>query len=168
MNAIHIHVLVSAVISMSYPITIQTRRGRDISVAIFPDEPPNKIPAYHARFSREYPENILRRQPTASYNCFGLVFACRRACVMDDSVNVILRDDGYRPLGRGELPVAGDIVIYYEDGRPEHVGVVIELRELGNLKIPIVISKWGPGPEYIHNVMRTPYGLDYKYWTERA
>jgi len=87
---------------------------------------------------------------------------------MDDSVNVILRDDGYRPLGRGELPVAGDIVIYYEDGRPEHVGVVIELRELGNLKIPIVISKWGPGPEYIHNVMRTPYGLDYKYWTERA
>lgn len=86
---------------------------------------------------------------------------------MMESVSIILADDGYRKLLAGEEPVPGDLVIYPSEGIIEHVGVVLEIRKLGAVVVPYVMSKWGPGPEYLHSSSRTPYGQDYDYLTER-
>lgn len=86
---------------------------------------------------------------------------------MMESVPHIISDDGYRKLGEGEEVVPGDLAIYRTDGVLEHVGVVIEIRKIGQAVLPQIMSKWGPGPEYIHSITRTPYGVDYEYWTER-
>jgi len=61
----------------------------------------------------------------------------------------------------------GDLAIYRSGDIIEHTGVVLEIRKVGEETVPLVLSKWGPGPEYIHAVARTPYGHEYEYWTER-
>jgi hypothetical protein len=126
-----------------------------------------KVAAYVRRFSREYPEIVLWRGATSEYNCFGLPFACRRGWVMIESVGYILSDDGYRKLRHGEVPLVGDIVIYFEGGTTEHVGIIVDVPQLGESFIPRVLSKWGPGPEYLHSVARSPFGTQYEIWTER-
>lgn len=152
---------------MASSIIIQTRRARQILTAQYPDEPPLKVAAYERKFSRMYPDNTLRRRATAAYNCYGLVFACRRAWVMIESVKDILSDDGYRQLRTGEQPLPGDVLIYVEDGLPEHVAVIVELFSIGQTVIPKVISKWAAGPEYVHMATRSPFGTNYTCWTER-
>lgn len=86
---------------------------------------------------------------------------------MVESLESILRDDGYRRLRDSENVVPGDLVLYRKDEIFEHVGVVFEIRRVGQLEVPYVMSKWGPGPEYLHPVARSPYGQDYEFCTER-
>lgn len=86
---------------------------------------------------------------------------------MIESVGDILSDDGYRRLHAGEPPIEGDLVVYYESGKIEHVGVIVAANRLGQAFIPNVLSKFGPGPEYIHAVGRSPFGSQYEFWTER-
>lgn len=148
-------------------IKIQTRLGRDILTDVYPDEPPHKLAAYAHRYGREFPEIQMRRAATARYNCYGLAFASRRAWVQLESVRHVLQDDGYRRLSAGEGPLAGDIVLYWSEGTIEHVGVIIQIEVIGNTVLPKVMSKWGPGPEYLHSVMRTPFGTTFEFWTER-
>jgi hypothetical protein len=60
------------------------------------------------------------------------VWAARRTAIYEQAgVNLILHDDGYRPL-RDDEPVAlGDLVLYFDDrGNFYHVGMVMELRFL--------------------------------------
>ncbi len=153
--------------SLNGEIVLQTRRGRNILVAKYPEEPPMKVAAYARRFSREYPEILPRRGATTEYNCYGLLFACRRCWVMIESVRDILSDDGYRRLRPSEAPFPGDVVLYFEGSTIEHVGMIVEVPKLGDTFIPKVLSKWGPGPEYLHAVARSPFGSQYEFWTER-
>jgi hypothetical protein len=152
---------------MNGEIVIQTRRGRNILLARYPEEPPMKVAAYARRFSREYPEIVMRRGATSEYNCYGLLFACRRAWVMIESVGDILSDDGFRKVRVDEGPIPGDIVLYFEGIIVEHVGLIVDVPRLGESFIPRVLSKWAPGPEYVHAVARCPFGIRYEFWTER-
>lgn len=154
---------------MAAPI-IQTRRGWTIETEEFPEEPPARLAAYHNRYKREFPLNELRRGPTAAYNCFGMVFAVRRASVMETSIETILQDDRYRRLRQEEHPSVGDVAIYKEGAEIEHAGVLVGFKEPimeGGSRIPIVMSKWGPGPEYIHLIESAPYGK-VEIWTDRS
>lgn len=158
-------------VDMGCSPVIQTRRGREIVIDVLPEEPAHVQEKYHRRYSREFPENTLRRGPTCAYNCFGLVFACRRGWVAAESVNTILEDDGYRPLVLGEEALPGDVVVYKDgdEDELEHVGVILEMRDLSprSKSFPYVVSKWGYGPEYLHMAARSPYGTEFTVYTER-
>lgn len=91
-----------------------------------------------------------------------------------DGVFDVLSDDGYRRLRDGESPRPGDVVIWFANRQPEHIAIVCDVprRELGFVAAPLVISKWGPGPEYIHRVQDSEWqeaeGYYLEYWTDRA
>ena len=52
----------------------------------------------------------------------------------------------------------GDIVLYFRDGSPTHAGIAIDNER--------IISKWGIGHLYEHNVNEAPakYGQDVRYY----
>jgi hypothetical protein len=151
---------------MASPVTITTRLGTPIFVETIPHEPTKRKDAYVAVFSRKFPRNILRVATTSAYNCIGMLFACRRGFVEDTDIYPILKDDGFRPIRPDEQVQAGDIVIWGATGNAEHVGLVIAIEDQG-IRVPLVLSKWGPGPEYIHLVHDTPCLYAFSYYTER-
>lgn len=113
------------------------------------------------------------RSLTAFYNCVGLVFASRRTAVDIEHLALILRDDGYRLISEIEA-VEGDVVEYRRNGRPQHVGIVYELRDVSLMQnrssIEIwVLSQWGEDGEYLHKAHNVPaiYGTELRYWSER-
>jgi hypothetical protein len=99
-----------------------------------------------------------------------MVFAARRTCVLEDSVSVIQREDGYRGTSH---PMVGDVAVYRSrEGDVQHVGLVVEIRQLiaGFRENEImVLSKWGADGEYLHRRDDVPeiYGRFTEYWTER-
>jgi hypothetical protein len=152
---------------MAQGIHFQTRRGTLVNLVSYPEEPPAKRGAYAKRYLQEFPEIRLRRDTTASYNCYGMVFSCRRGWVELGDVVTILPDDGYRKVMVQEQPVVGDVVVYRDSLIVEHVGTIVDVHQLGGMSVPMVLSKWGPGPEFIHAVTRSPFGIDFEYWTDR-
>jgi hypothetical protein len=139
-----------------------------------PEEPVGRIAGYHRRFRQKYPLNQLRRQATTAYNCYALVFANRRPWMGFESVQPVMDDGGFRPLVYGEEPIAGDIVVYFDETGTEvlHVGVILEMRSLlqsgtGPPHVPLVLSKWGSGPEYVHIASHCEWGSNYRILTER-
>src|SRR5262249_57850922 len=103
--------------------------------------------------------------------CVSLVFACRRTWVEIDQLELVLEDDGYRPV-RLEDVVDGDIVTYADESSYTHVGVVIATERKppqheGDLWI---LSQWGQDGEYFHRptVVPSRYGARRQYWTERS
>jgi hypothetical protein len=101
-----------------------------------------------------------------------MVFAARRTWVETKHVQLILQEDGYRPVGGPDEVVPGDIVLYRNgEGAISHAGVVIERQpeiESGSWKVWI-LSKWGRDGEYIHEVGDAPeiLGQPSEYWSER-
>jgi hypothetical protein len=107
---------------------------------------------------------------SATYNCFGLVFASRRTWIHEEALDLILRDDGYR---RVDVPWIGDVVIYRDnDDNVNHVGIVVGLNvdSMGGQPEILVLSKWGADGEYLHRHDHVPelFGARVEYWTERA
>jgi hypothetical protein len=106
-------------------------------------------------FRKEYPHEVHRPvSPSRKYNCHGLCFAGRRTWI-DDSQEIakIIEDDEYQKVPYAEVQ-PGDVAIYYVDGDAEHSGIVVSLDDL---KVPSVLSKWGPFHEVVHKVARCPY-----------
>lgn len=147
-------------------VTITTRKGTTIKVETIPDEPIKRRDKYSEVFHKRFPFNTIRVPTTSAYNCFGMLFACRRGFVEDDDVSPILSDDGFRPMRPGESVQPGDIVVWGKTKKAEHVGLVIQMSGEG-IKVPVVLSKWGPGPEYIHLVSQTPCSEGFSFYTER-
>jgi len=108
------------------------------------------------------------RSLTAMYNCVGMVFASRRTSIKPKYLEVILHDDGFRPISR-DMAVEGDVVIYTRNNIPQHVGIIQQLeRGLGTAAF-WVLSQWGDAGEYIHPLIPVPeaYGEPTDFWTER-
>jgi hypothetical protein len=92
--------------------------------------------------------------PSRRYNCHGLSFASRRADIWDSvEVNKIIHDDDYVEIPEGEV-LPGDTVVYYESGDAAHSGIVVRLDDL---RVPIILSKWGHCHEVVHQLGRCPY-----------
>lgn len=106
----------------------------------------------------------VRTGATGRYNCHGLTFGARRTCIDDvASIQKILSDDGYRIVPPIDV-MAGDIVVYYDDGVVSHSGIVVEVVTEG-LQACRVVSKWGVvGAEFLHWVHRSPYGGQYQFF----
>ncbi|HET9392192.1 MAG TPA: hypothetical protein VFO29_01530 [Candidatus Rubrimentiphilum sp.] len=101
----------------------------------------------------------------------GVAFASRRTTIDCRFLGRFGKDDCLRELGGGLAEaVTGDLVVYYRDGNPQHVGVITQIgkNEFGGFDV-LVLSKWGEGGEYIHKIDDVPeiYGRDKRFITDR-
>jgi len=86
-------------------------------------------------------------------NCHGYVFTNGQYWVSGKQVDMILDDNGYRPVS---VPQAGDLAIYRDaDGHVLHSGIVRGLAADG---VILVESKWGQTGRFIHRHDRHCYG----------
>lgn len=155
-------------IDISGPIVIQTRKGRNLPIIRRPEEPLRMQQAYKKRFAGQFPDALMRRDATGEYNCYGLVFAIRRAWVVEEGVDMVVADDGLKRLRNEADVMPGDVVFYREGNEVVHVACVLRVDNIGRIRVPYVLSKWGSGPEYMHSVARHPYeGATIEYWSER-
>ncbi|HTV16304.1 MAG TPA: hypothetical protein VME68_16420 [Acidobacteriaceae bacterium] len=115
--------------------------------------------------------NAEPRSQSSLYNCVGMAFANRRTQVDAVHIPKFLEDDRYRQIHESEA-CRGDIVVYFRDDVPRHVGVVWEIRPMlhGSMAVDHwILSQWGEAGEYFHRRFDVPsvYGNDCRYWTER-
>jgi len=137
-------------------ITLHTRIRSDI-----PNSQSHAFDCYEKRLflslERKFNKAVFREPPNPIYNCHGLTFASRRTSITDNrALQTILNDDGYQKVSLADV-LPGDIILYYsEDGDVEHSGVVISKPD-SQLKIPLVLSKWGRFKEVVHHANYCPY-----------
>jgi hypothetical protein len=156
---------------MSLPL--YTRKRTFIRNVLRHEQPAEKLRAAADLHRAQYPD-IRLRSLTATYNCFGLVFASRRSALCDASqILTILRDDGFvRVEDRTDAQV-GDVVLYRQQAQGEihHVGIISAVRfDVTNACRKVeVLSKWGEFGEYFHDEAMVPliFGQLRDYWTER-
>ncbi len=135
-------------------IRLQTALRRDI-----PNLQLVEISAFERNWAADLPLSyktvIFRTGLCPRYNCHGLAFASRRTRIPDgESVKAIRNDDGYVEVERHKA-LPGDVVVYYgQDGDASHSGIVVANE--GPLYIPLIVSKWGSGPEVIHSLYDVP------------
>lgn len=108
-------------------------------------------------------QNSIHREvgPSSVYNCHGLTFASRRTWV-DKATEIakILEEDDYTQIPF-EKVLAGDVVVYFEEGEAIHSGIVVGRHDPG----PVILSKWGKCHEVIHLYSECPYDLkDVRYY----
>lgn len=139
-------------------LAMQTRRGNQIVNAInrepirWGDE--QQMRDFVATYSDQQHRPV---GPSRKYNCHGLSFASRRADIWDSAeVGKIIHDDDYIEVPEKEL-LPGDTVVYYEQGDAAHSGIVLRIDDL---RVPIVLSKWGHCHEVIHQLGRCPYRVE--------
>lgn len=109
---------------------------------------------------KEYSPIAVRTDgPAPHYNCHGLTFAGRRTGITESqSILDVLREDGYQEVKSSEI-LPGDVIVYFgEDNDVEHSGVVLQVAGK-EIKIPVVLSKWGRGSECVHLANRCPYSM---------
>jgi len=149
-------------------IPLSTKLGTHIENERRRESSPDARRASVRKWATEFPDAKLRSL-TATYNCFGMVFANRRAWVFEDQLPLVRDEDGYRLVA---TPAVGDIVVYRRTTDIEHVGIAVEVRpnvESGTWEV-IVLSKWGVEGEYFHRETRVPqlFGRPAEYWTDRV
>jgi hypothetical protein len=136
-------------------------------------QPPEMEPAYllsMARFHETRYDSIRRRSLTATYNCYGMVFASRRTSLVEPKeIYRILQDDGYERIHDRLQVRLGDVVLYRmtPQGDISHVGLVSRIDfSPRNFEL---LSKWGDCGEYFHNENIVPpeFGRPSEYWSER-
>ena len=137
-------------------IALETRRHRPI-----PNSQQLEPGAYELRIlglvSGMHANWIVRKLPCGIYNCAGHVWASRRTSVYDSETKYddILHDDGYRKLLLGAPVRLGDVAVYRlidSADRIIHVGVVAELRTVGSVQVPWLLSKWSDmSGEWLHH-----------------
>lgn len=95
----------------------------------------------------------------AEANCHGWVFADGDYWIPTESVDTILRDNGYEWIA---APAPGDLIIYRDErGRPIHSGIV---KAVGDGGFVLVESKWGLLDVFWHTPDDQAFGEDYEYW----
>lgn len=139
-------------------LNLHTREERQIKNELLRRDPiPGQVQQaqdYRAR----YPE--CEHRPTRAslrYNCHGLTFAARRTAITESgAIQSILRDDGYQKVEWRDV-IAGDTVVYLEEGDYSHSGIVTNADQSGNLPLIWVLSKWGHAHEVVHKLQDCPY-----------
>ncbi len=127
-------------------IKLRTRRDERIANNHFTDDLSVHDMKTILDMRQKFPLAKLRSGPCGYYNCLGLVFASRRARIFEnEDIENILKHDNYRKVAEKHV-MAGDVIIYKENGFFVHCGIVIQKE---NLSFTIV-SKWGNGDELIH------------------
>jgi hypothetical protein len=88
---------------------------------------------------------IQTARPDVRYNCHGWVFADGRYWVRGNTVETILKDNGYQAV---ERPRAGDVAVFRNQlGEVTHTGLV----RAGDRRGAVLIeSKWGRFGRYVH------------------
>ncbi len=158
----------------SLSIQLGSRARRWIRNTRLPELPAERMRAAERNCHRMYPGRVATRSLSASYNCFGMVFACRRTAICGpEELEIIFEDDGYRQVHNRADVTVGDVVVYRPSPSREisHVGLVIEVKALlaeADVRIK-VLSQWGRDGEYIHDEADVPtvYGQYREYYTER-
>jgi hypothetical protein len=152
-------------------IPLATKRKTPIINVRRMEQCPEQLRAAIEVWERLRPDAIYR-SISATYNCMGLVFGCRRTIIDIDSLRMILVEDGYRRVPSETDLTIGDVVIYRLAGYGnKHVGIVSEKRlapATASWKIQ-VLSKWGSDGEYFHDINYVPdaYGRPAEFWTDR-
>lgn len=155
-------------------ILLATKGGNYIRNARRPELPPERMKEARALWVKEFP-SIQSRSLSATYNCYGLVFAHRRTHILGDGKDVefILREDGYVPVKSRADVGLGDVVVYRQHSRKEitHAGYIaaVDRRvDVGEIDF-LVMSQWGSDGEYLHKEQDVPtmYGQVREYYTER-
>jgi hypothetical protein len=103
---------------------------------------------------------IRTEKPDVGYNCHGWTFADGHHWILNNDVNAILADNGYRPV---KQPRPGDLAVYHSGpgGEVIHSGVV---RVAGPDKVILVESKWGWLGRYVHTPEAQLYGRSWVYY----
>lgn len=92
-------------------------------------------------------------------NCHGWVFADGAYWLPSESIDAILRDNGYRRTGD---PTVGDVIIYRDGaGRPHHSGLV---KAVGDDGFVLIESKWGLLDVFWHTPRDQAFGDRFEYW----
>lgn len=152
---------VESVKAMMTGIKIQTKCGNDI----INNQIIGELPLKELKEARDiytiWPGNTVRNDPCGYYNCHGLTFASRRTRIWEiDEVSKIIADDNYQEIARDKV-LPGDIIIYFnsKNGRElaEHSGIVVDATEIFSTKKIKVLSKWGNGPEVVHDERECTY-----------
>ncbi len=145
-------------------LKLQTSKGNDI-----PNEQGAGIATYERNWfedlGKAFPAVIVKGEMSSVYNCHGYTFASRRTFITERSdIDLIINDDGYNEIDcKDAMP--GDVVIYFHvDGEATHSGIVVE--NLEPLFNPLIVSKWGKGPEVIHYLAQVhrQYGNVHKFY----
>ncbi len=162
-------------------IGLETRRRRSIPNVQAPESDQAGMRVF-ARLLTKHPGWVLRKPPCGVYNCFGHVWASRRTAIYEQAtVEVILSDDGYRPVAAHEAPRCGDLAIYRWAGSDSilHAGVVSEIRGLAaadggpasGVALAWVLSKWNDTTgEVLHHCRDVPWpdsDFELRFWTDR-
>jgi hypothetical protein len=107
-------------------------------------------------YKRDYPDEFHRPVlPSRKYNCHGLSFASRRTNIYEpEEVFKILNGDEYQEVKPPSTVCKGDMAVYFVLGYPDHSGIVVDVNQL---KVPIILSKWGHAHEVVHRVAHCPY-----------
>jgi hypothetical protein len=154
-------------------IEIQTRLKWPIPNELRKDLHPEVRKASIEMWKKNRPRATLRTF-SGTYNCFGMVVACRRVWVGEpESLLRVFQDDGFRQLaGEGEVKI-GDVIVYRNEKRViTHAGIVIgkNLFDPDNRRDTLsVLSKWGHEGEYEHDALDVPivFGTSLEFWTDR-
>jgi hypothetical protein len=147
----------------SRSLALQTSKGNDISNAQDLEIPAHRREQAEAlireQLGLDFTQVTRRRQATATYNCHGMTFACRRTGIYDlTAVRLVLSDDGYGEIRDRDL-LPGDIALYFgaEPDELIHSGIVVAVERIGKVAVPTILSKWGVAGEYTHSPRRCPY-----------
>jgi hypothetical protein len=154
-------------------IPLATRKGTTIPNSRRWEMSPEAVEGSRQQWSALQPDAELRSLSTFSntYNCMGCVFASRRTWVDTDCLRLIMGDDGYQSVDQKDA-MPGDLVLYKDSTRSVvHVGVILEKNpDVRSARFRFkVLSKWGSGGEFIHQMESIPdiLGSPSQFITER-
>jgi hypothetical protein len=144
--------------------TATTDRGRNIvlwqaRLNVAP-EPELESPQTSWLIAQGLTGRVIQSAPaTRAYNCHGWVFTGGRYLLRDQEVEVVLQDNGYRPVATAAV---GDLVVYRDqEGAVHHVAQVWGVKEDGQV---VAESKWAWMGRFLHAPDRTVYGRQWAYY----
>jgi hypothetical protein len=104
-------------------------------------------------------EDVIRRGAADDHsNCHGWVFAAGRFILLNEDVQLILAENGYREQTEAK---PGDLVVYRINGIIVHSAVV---RYVSEGQPVLVEGKWGELGVFLHAVDKSVYGPNYTFY----
>jgi hypothetical protein len=121
----------------------------------------DELASAETRFFQHNPlrDRVIRQHPGDDRtNCHGWVFTGGRYWVGGDQVELILTENGYRPVSD---PRPSDLIVYQNTAGVAHTAVVRYVTE----GMPVLIEgKWGASGVYLHAVNESCYGTAYTFY----